>query len=136
MISEILGLSRDVLARVFPDKTQLELANAKLDELQQSGELKLLMSRNQIAVEEARSSDKWTSRARPLFMYVFYVLITFLVVIAPMLGVFYPSEMSLFYVNVKSGFDAIPTPMWATFTAGYLGYSGARTYEKVKHVTK
>jgi hypothetical protein len=101
MISEILGLSRDVLARVFPDKTQLELANAKLDELQQSGELKLLMSRNQIAVEEARSSDKWTSRARPLFMYVFYVLITFLVVIAPMLGVFYPSEMSLFYVNVK-----------------------------------
>jgi hypothetical protein len=85
-----------------------------------------------IAVAEASSRDKWTSRARPSFMYVFYGLLVSLVIIAPFVGVFFPVHMNQFYVNVSTGFKAIPDAMWATFSVGYLGYVGARQYGKVK----
>ena len=85
-----------------------------------------------IAVAEASSQDKWTSRARPSFMYVFYFLLISLVIVAPFIGVFFPAQMTQFYVNVAAGFKAVPDAMWATFTCGYLGYVGARQYGKVK----
>jgi hypothetical protein len=89
-------------------------------------------ARVSIMVAEASSTDKWTSRARPSFMYVFYVVIICLVLIAPFVGVFFPAQMELFYENVAAGFMAIPEAMWATFTVGYLGYVGAREYGKSK----
>jgi len=85
-----------------------------------------------IAVAEASSSDKWTSRARPSFMYVFYFLLMSLVIIAPLVGVFFPNQMEQFYKNVAAGFAAVPDAMWATFSVGYLGYTAARQYGKVK----
>jgi len=85
-----------------------------------------------IAVAEASSLDKWTSRARPSFMYVFYFLLISLVIVAPFIGVFFPVQMETFYKNVKAGFEAVPDAMWATFSVGYLGYTAARQYGKVK----
>ena len=89
-----------------------------------------------IAVAEASSQDKWTSRARPSFMYVFYALLITLIIVAPIIGVFFPAEMAQFYVNVKAGFEAVPEAMWWTFSAGYLGYAGVRGFEKVRSATK
>jgi len=89
-------------------------------------------SRVSILIAEASSSDKWTSRARPYFMYVFYLVLICLVLLAPLIGVFFPAQMTQFYVNVAAGFKAIPDAMWATFTAGYLGYTAARQYGKGK----
>lgn len=89
-----------------------------------------------IAVAEASSQDKWTSRARPSFMYVFYSLLITLIIIAPVIGVFFPAEMAQFYINVKAGFEAVPEAMWWTFSAGYLGYAGVRGYEKTRNSTK
>ena len=43
-----------------------------------------------------------------------------------------PIGMGQFYVNVKVGFEAIPEPMWWVFCTGYLGYTAARQYGKVK----
>jgi hypothetical protein len=85
-----------------------------------------------IAVAEASSPDKWTSRARPSFMYCFYGLLISLVIIAPLVGVFFPLQMGQFYTNVAAGFNAIPEAMWWTFSAGYLGYVGARQVGKIK----
>lgn len=89
-----------------------------------------------IAVAEASSQDKWTSRARPSFMYVFYFILIALVFMAPLVGVFFPGQMDQFYRNVAAGFAAVPEAMWWTFTAGYLGYTGVRSYEKTKNVGK
>lgn len=136
LVNEIFGLGRDILKTIFPDKTERERAEAKLEELRLNGQLQLLAERSKIAQAEASSSDKWTSRARPSFMYVFYIIVSFLVIIGPLVGVFFPKEMGQFYTNVAAGFEAIPGAMWGTFTAGYLGYSCARTYEKGKHVAK
>jgi hypothetical protein len=102
----------------------------KVQELENAVE----QSRISIMVAEAASNDPWTSRARPSFLYVFYVVVIVLTLLAPFLGIFFPNQMNQFYVNVAAGFKAIPESMWATFTVGYLGYTGARTYEKNKKV--
>lgn len=95
-------------------------------------ESQLEQTKLSIAVAEASSQDKWTSRARPSFMYVFYFLLVSLVIVAPFVGVFFPEQMETFYNNVKAGFAAVPDAMWATFSVGYLGYTAARQYGKVK----
>ena len=59
-----------------------------------------------------------------------------LVIIAPFVGVFFPVEMQQFYENVSAGFKAIPEELWWTFTTGFVGYGGMRTYEKAKGVAK
>ena len=92
--------------------------------------------RMSVLVAEASSTDPWTSRARPAFMYVFYAVIIVLVMIAPFVGVFYPAQMQQFYTNVAAGFTAIPDIMWQTFAVGYIGYSAARSYDKMKGTDK
>lgn len=69
-------------------------------------------------------------------MYVFYFILIALVFMAPLVGVFFPGQMDQFYRNVAAGFAAVPEAMWWTFTAGYLGYTGVRSYEKTKNVGK
>jgi hypothetical protein len=126
----IAGVLGKVIDRAWPDPTQkaqalLELEKLKLDGAFRDAELSI-----KAIVAEAQSADPWTSRARPTFMYVFYGLIVSLVVIAPALGIAAPDQMEQFFANVKAGFEAIPEALWWTFSAGYLGYTGARTFEK------
>lgn len=108
-----------------------ELA-VKIQEL----EMGIEKTRLSVMITEAGSADPWTSRARPSFMYVFYLIIVTLVLIAPFVGVFFPLQMQQFYVNTAAGFKAIPEAMWATFTVGYLGYTAARQYGKGKGTDK
>lgn len=100
----------------------------KVQELETSIE----QSRISVMIAEASSTDKWTSRARPGFMYLFYAVVACLVLLAPFVGIFYPLQMQQFYTNVAAGFEAIPDIMWQTFGVGFIGYSAARTYEKSK----
>lgn len=123
-----------ILDKVIPDPIQRAEAQVKLLEAQQAGEFKELDARYGAILAEAQSNDPWTSRARPSFMYVFYFILIALVVVAPVMGVFFPLQMDLFFTNVQSGFQAVPEELWWTFTAGYLGYTTARTYEKQKGV--
>jgi len=136
IIPAVLELGRDLIRRTIPDKQAQNEAIERLERLSQEGELAELTARTSAIVAEAQSGDKWTSRARPTFMYVFYGLLVALIIIAPFVGIFQPEGMQTFYANVKLGFDAIPEAMWWTFTAGFLGYATNRTVEKVKGVAK
>ena len=78
---------------------------------------------------EANSDDPWTSRARPSFLYVVYLMILASI---PMgfLTAFNP-EVALAVTNgMKDWLAAIPESMWTLFGAGYLGYTGAREFGK------
>lgn len=123
-----------IIDKLIPDKEAA--AKAKIDLLKEENqqalqELQISMS---AILAEANSTDPWTSRARPSFMYVFYALLIALVIVAPIIGIFFPDQMNLFFANVDKGFHAMPEAMWWTFSAGYLGYAGARTYEKKKSI--
>lgn len=132
----ILGMGEKLIDKFFTSDEEKAKAQMQLLLMQQNGELKELETRMSAILAEAQSADPWTSRARPSFMYVFYFVILMLVFIAPIIGIFSPEAMKAFYDNVSYGFGAIPEEMWWTFTVGYLGYSGARTIEKRKGLTK
>lgn len=132
----LFDIGRNLINKLIPDPAANAEAQLKLMELDQNGKLQELQLQMSAIVAEANSQDPWTSRARPSFMYLFYAIVTFMVMLAPMLGVFYPEKMDLFFMNVSKGFNAIPEPMWWTFTAGFLGYSGSKSLEAIKGVKR
>lgn len=133
MIAEaIAGVLGKVLDKAFPDPIQKAQVAAELERLKQDGAFREMEAAIEAIKTEGGSSDPWTSRARPSFLYVFYFILLGLVIIAPAIGIMRPDAMREFFLNVKLGFEAIPEALWWTFSAGYLGYTTARTFEKGK----
>lgn len=132
----LFDVARNLINRLIPDPAANAEAQLRLMELDQNGQLQELQIQMSAIIAEANSQDPWTSRARPSFMYLFYAIVTFMVMAAPMIGVFFPEKMDLFFINVSKGFNAIPEPMWWTFTAGFLGYSGSKSMEAIKGVKR
>jgi len=125
-ISDFLGKALD---KIFPDKEKANEAKIKMLELQQQGEFKEIEMAYQAIIAEANSNDKWTSRARPSFMYVFYIL---LLASIPM-GIVHavsPEVANDIIAGFGNWFRAIPDEVYWLFGSGYLGYTTARTYEK------
>lgn len=116
-------------------KAEAELAILKLQQDAAFREVDAALKEAEMAKEtivaEANSTDKWTSRARPSFMYVIYTLILFSI---PMgfLHAFNPETAGAVAIGFKAWLDAIPSDMIALFGVGYVGYVGARTVEKIK----
>lgn len=136
LLEALLPALSTVLDRVLPNPEQKAAAQLELLRLQQDGALKELESSLSAINTEGASADPWTSRARPSFLYVFYFILVVLVIAAPLIGLLRPDTLAQFFVNVTKGFAAIPEPLWWTFTTGYLGYTGARTFEKSRGVAK
>jgi hypothetical protein len=125
----IVGTIGKVLDRVLPDDKAKAAAALELAKLQQDGELQELTIRMSAIVEEAKSQDPWTSRARPSFLYVFYALILFSIPMG-ILTIFSPSSATTLITGFKAWLDAMPKELYELFGAGYLGYCGARSWDK------
>ena len=84
-------------------------------------------------IAEAQSADPWTSRARPSFLYVVYIL---LLMSIPMgvLTVFNPLAASNLTEGFKYWLAAIPEPILTLFGTVMLGYVVGRSYEKTKAI--
>lgn len=121
---------RVAITGIDPEKAAV--IEAKLMDLESAS----INAQMEMIKAEASSQDKWTSRARPMFMYVFYIILMLLGVITPFIAVLWPQYAAQYYTNVKAGFAAIPADLYALFGAGYLGYTGFRSFEKVKGATK
>jgi Holin of 3TMs, for gene-transfer release len=78
---------------------------------------------------EQQSADRFTSRARPAFLYVMYVL---LLGAFPMAGIaaVQPAMAAAMTRAIAAYLAAIPEPLYALFGTGYLGYTVARTWGK------
>lgn len=118
-----------LIDKLIPDEASREEAKLKL--LQSEGQQVLNEMHTQLSpiLAEANSSDPWTSRARPSFMYVVYLL---LLASIPM-GILYSYDPEMAQ-KITEGFEkwliAIPEPIINLFGMGYLGYTGARSFEK------
>jgi len=130
-ISAALGLIPTILDKIIPDPAQKAAATLKLLELQQSGDLKELETQMSAIVMEAKSADPWTSRARPSFLYVVYIII---LMALPMgvLSAFSQETATAIAEGFKAWLAAIPSEMWSLFGIGYLGYVTGRSYDKKK----
>ena len=134
MLGQILGIGGKLLDKLIPDKEQRDKMKMDLARMQQDGELKELEVRMSAIIAEAKSSDPWTSRARPTFMYVIYIMILFAIPMG-VLSAFRPEMAILIAEGMKAWLEAIPDGLWATFGIGYTGYSVARSIDK-KNLSK
>lgn len=94
-------------------------------------EAAVMQAQYAIVLAESQSSDKWTSRGRPMFLYVIYIM---LLMGIPMgvLAAFSPATATAIAGGFQAWLKAIPSDLYALFGAGYLGYGAFRTVDKVK----
>lgn len=118
-----------VLDRVLPDPVARDKARVELVRLQQDGTLDEARTQLSAILAEAGSSDPWTSRARPAFLYVMYVVILGCI-LGSVIGIWWPAQVATAAQNVSALLTAIPESLWWLFGAGYLGYTGARSFDK------
>lgn len=135
---DFLNIGTKILDKIIPDPAQKAAANLELQKLAVSGDMAELTRSFDAIVAEAQSSDKWTSRARPSFMYVIYLMI----LSGIPYGIWYavhPESAVHMADGLKAWLGAIPDSMWALFGVGYTGYSVSRSYDKgmqIKHKSK
>jgi hypothetical protein len=131
IVPSIISAVSAVLDRVIPDpvaRDKAKLALLQADGQQALNEMQISLS---AIVAEANSPDKWTSRARPTFMYVIYSMLI-LCMVGSIIGIWYPDQVFQSSKNLSELLAAIPKDLWWLFGAGYLGYTGARSFEKWK----
>ena len=127
----LLPFAGKLLNKIFPDPEKKAEAEKLLLEAHSRGEIEELNAELQVMLAEAKSQDKWTSRARPSFLYVIYLMILTSI---PM-GIVYafnPLLAGNIILGVQNWLAAIPNALWSLFGAGYLGYVGSRSYDKKK----
>jgi len=130
-VTAALDFGGKLIDKFFTSPEEKAKARLKLIELNQAGELKELETRMSAILAEAKSSDPWTSRARPSFLYVVYVMILSSIPIG-ILTVFHPAAASQIASGMRGWLDSIPSDMWEVFKWGYCGYAVARSYDKKK----
>ena len=86
-------------------------------------------------IAEAQSADPWTSRARPGFLYVIYVLLLWAIPMG-LIAAVAPNAAQAIAATMSAYLHAIPEPLYALFGTGCLGYTAARQWGKVKGVDR
>ena len=131
LLTQLLPVVGEVIDRVIPDPKAREAAKLQLIQQAQEGKLKEVEHQLSAILAEAKSKDPWTSRARPTFLYVVYFLILTSIPMA-LVHAFNP-ELALRLIEGFHGWlSAIPESIITLFGVGYLGYTGARSYDKHK----
>lgn len=135
ILDALIGPLTAIIDKVIPDKEAREKAKFELIKLQGTQELELIQVQLSAIIAEANAADPWTSRARPSFLYVMYAMILWAI---PM-GLIAAAEPDMAR-SIASGMNAylngLPEPLYALFGTGYLGYTAARQWGKIKGVER
>ncbi len=133
LLESLIGPITSILDKIIPDKEARAKAQYELLKLEGTQEMTLIEARLKAIVAEAQSADPWTSRARPSFLYVMYILI---LTALPMglLSAFNPAAAMDIANGMNAYLGGLPDPLYALFGTGYLGYTAARQWGKVKGV--
>lgn len=135
LIGTIVDIGKTLIDRMFPDKEKQSqeraAAEMALYQAQVDGTIKQTAQQLSAIIAEAQSNDPWTSRARPSFLYVMYILILMAI---PMgfIAAFKPALATAVSLGMSNWLNALPDSLYSLFGVGYLGYTGARTLEKNK----
>ncbi len=135
IIEAIVGPVAKLLDKVIPDPQARDRAKLELLKLQGDQEMQAIGAQMQAIVAEAQSSDPWTSRARPSFLYMMYALILWSIPMG-LIAAANPSMAKGIAEGMTAYLRGIPEELYALFGTGYLGYTAARTWGKVKGVDR
>ena len=132
-ISAGMDLIGKAIDRFVPDPAQRDAAKLAMYQAQQAGELDLIKVTMSAILAEAQSTDPWTSRARPSFLYVVYIMLLFGLPMG-VVSAWSPSVAAAVAAGFKAWLTAIPDALYILFGTVMTGYGVQRTVEKVKGV--
>ena len=132
-ITSLFTIGSKIIDKFFPDPEQKAKAQLELLQMQQTGELSMIQTQLSAIIAEAKSPDPWTSRARPSFLYVVYILLLWSIPMG-VLTIFKPEAAASFTQGFKGWMEAIPEPIIILFGTVMTGYVASRGYEKVRGV--
>ena len=133
ILEAIVGPVSKLLDKIIPDPQARD--KAKLELLKRDQEMQTIAVQMQAIVAEAQSSDPWTSRARPSFLYMMYALILWAIPMG-LIAAANPPMAEGIAKGMTAYLRGIPEELYALFGTGYLGYTAARTWGKVKGAEK
>ncbi len=135
LVESLIGPIASLIDKIIPDKEARERAKIELIKLEGTHDLQQIEARLSAIIAEANSRDPWTSRARPSFLYVMYAMIIFAIPMG-VLAAFSPGMARDIGTGMNAYLGGLPEPLYALFGTGYLGYTAARQWGKVKGVEK
>jgi Holin of 3TMs, for gene-transfer release len=135
LIDAVIGPIGKLLDKIIPDPHARDRAKMELLQLQGSQEMEALKAQLSAILAEAGSTDPWTSRARPSFLYVMYSIILWAIPMG-LIAAVAPDMAKGIATGMNAYLAGIPEPLWALFGTGYLGYTAARQWGKVKGVER
>ena len=110
ILSALIGPVSDIIDKIIPDKDARDRAKLELLKLEGSEELETARVQMSAILAEAQSVDPWTSRARPSFLYVMYLLLLWSIPMG-LIAAFRPEAAR----DIASGMNAylagIPEPL-------------------------
>ena len=133
LVESRIGPIASIIDKVIPDKEARERAKLELIKLEGSQELDGIQARLSAILAEAQAPDPWTSRARPSFLYVMYAIILWAVPMG-LIAAFRPEAARDIAAGMNAYLNGLPEPLYALFGTGYLGYTVARQWGKIKGV--
>ena len=131
VLNALIAPVSKLLDKIIPDPQARDKAKLELLKLEADNEAAALATQMQAIVAEAQSPDPWTSRARPSFLYVMYAIILWSVPMG-LIAAADPQMARGIGEGMTSYLRGVPEELYALFGTGYLGYTAARTWGKVK----
>lgn len=135
LIEGIVGPIAKLIDKLIPDPQARDQAKLELLKLQGSQDMETLRTQLSAILAEAQSADPWTSRARPSFLYVMYVLLLWAIPMG-LIAAARPEMAEAIAEGMNAYLAGIPEPLYALFGTGYLGYTAARSWGKAKGLEK
>lgn len=131
LLDAIIGPVAGLIDKIIPDPQAREAAKLELLRLEGTQELDRIKAQMAGVLAEAGSTDPWTSRARPSFLYVMYALLLWSIPMGVIAAV-RPATAQAIAHGMNAYLAGLPEPLYALFGTGYLGYTVAREWGKAK----
>lgn len=135
LLDGLIGPIAGIIDKIVPDPKARDEAKLKLLALQGSQELEQIKTQMAAIIAEAQSTDPWTSRARPSFLYVMYALLLWAIPMG-LIAAVRPQMAADIAAGMNAYLSGIPEPLYALFGTGYLGYTAARSWGKARGLEK
>jgi hypothetical protein len=133
LIPALIGPVANLIDKIIPDPAARDQAKLDLLKLENAQHLSALQVQMSAILAEAQSTDPWTSRARPSFLYVMYALLLWALPMG-LIAAIRPQAAMDIAAGMNAYLNGLPESLYALFGTGYLGYTAARTWGKIRGV--
>jgi hypothetical protein len=135
LIEAVVGPLAKLIDKIIPDPQARDRAKLELLKLEGDQEAQAIGRQMEAIIAEARSPDPWTSRARPSFLYVMYALMLWSIPMG-LIAAANPATATAISAGMTAYLKGLPNELYTLFGTGYLGYTAARTWGKVRGVER